>query len=370
MAARQRPTMAEAGRRRPPTPAAPVEGRASRRPRGRTINGRSRRTLEAAAGAWFDELAALGRSTATIHAYQTAVRHVLPALSTARRPADLVRELPAGIAASTRQTYLSGVRGFVGYLAETGNAWARGLAALPTATAAPGLPRPIPAAALVLLDAAARQVPLAFGDRRAYRLVRLLYLVERVTGIRTADALALDCGDVDLADGAERLNLKPGKNGQARPVDIVRGSRPSDQLVRALAGRLAKWPHGPAVPLFYSRHGGRWSGRQARRAWSAFARRAGAPGFTLHQLRHTRASELAAGGMSPHQLRRVMGWSSLHMATIYVDAGDTRAAIARAQAAGPVARPARSKITAGAGGARPGGRGSPGTPGGGSRRRR
>jgi len=151
-----------------------------------------------------------------------------------------------------------------------------------------------------LLDGAAAAGVDGARDLRDTALLELLY----GSGLRVAEASALDVDDLDLAQGRVRVW---GKGGKQRVVPL---SEPAaDALRRWLAdGRRAfATEASPAAALFLNLRGRRMTPRDARRALD---RRAVAPTHP-HALRHTFATHLLDGGADLRVVQELLGHADL-----------------------------------------------------------
>jgi integrase/recombinase XerC len=137
-------------------------------------------------------------------------------------------------------------------------------------------------------------------DLRDTALLELLY----GSGLRVAEASALDVGDLDLARGRVRVW---GKGGKQRIVPLTEPA--ADALRRWLAdgrGELATGAS-PAAALFLNLRGRRMTPRDARRVLD---RRAVAPTHP-HALRHTFATHLLDGGADLRVVQELLGHADL-----------------------------------------------------------
>ena len=119
-------------------------------------------------------------------------------------------------------------------------------------------------------------------------LVGLLY----VTGLRIGEALALSCGDLDLA--AARLTVRRGKLGKARNIALSLSATAA--LRRYLDARLGVPPNGRDAPLFIDTRGHRLSYDNACKRFRSMVRACGTGAGAacpprLHDLRHTYACD-------------------------------------------------------------------------------
>jgi integrase/recombinase XerC len=151
-----------------------------------------------------------------------------------------------------------------------------------------------------LLDESSSARPEGARDLRDTALLELLY----GSGLRVAEAAALDVDDLDLAQGRVRVW---GKGGKQRVVPV---SEPAaDALRRWLADgrRELATEASPAAALFLNLRGRRMTPRDARRVLD---RRAVAPTHP-HALRHTFATHLLDGGADLRVVQELLGHADL-----------------------------------------------------------
>jgi site-specific recombinase XerD len=151
-----------------------------------------------------------------------------------------------------------------------------------------------------LLDEPASAGPDGARDLRDTALLELLY----GSGLRVAEASALDVDDLDLAQGRVRVW---GKGGKQRVVPL---SEPAaDALGRWLADgrRELATEASPGAALFLNLRGRRMTPRDARRVLD---RRAVAPTHP-HALRHTFATHLLDGGADLRVVQELLGHADL-----------------------------------------------------------
>lgn len=156
--------------------------------------------------------------------------------------------------------------------------------------------------------------------------------------MRIGEALALRWGDVELTPGRESLRLRTTKGRADRNVPMMPGALLAELRRRHNAGVIdaSRDPaENPDLPVVLAAtvsswgHARAWSYRAALAAWSQFVKRHGVKA-TPHQLRHTRATELARAGVSPFVIRQLLGWRKLEHAARYCEPGDVRAELRRA----------------------------------------
>ena len=146
-------------------------------------------------------------------------------------------------------------------------------------------------------------------------------------GLRIAEALALDQGDVPAGDGPLRV---VGKGGKPRLVPLL-------PAVHAVLGAwLALHPsRGAGGALFVGARGARLDPAVAQRTLRIFRRLAGLPEHaTPHALRHSFATHLLAGGADLRAIQELLGHASLSTTQRYTSV-DTARLMAVWQAAHP-----------------------------------
>ena len=151
-----------------------------------------------------------------------------------------------------------------------------------------------------LLDEPASADPDGARDLRDTALLELLY----GSGLRVAEASALDVDDLELTQGRVRVW---GKGGKQRVVPL---SEPAaDALRRWLADgrRELATEASPGAALFLNLRGRRMTPRDARRVLD---RRAVAPTHP-HALRHTFATHLLDGGADLRVVQELLGHADL-----------------------------------------------------------
>ena len=163
--------------------------------------------------------------------------------------------------------------------------------------------------------------PVASGDDRmaldraiatAPQPYRLLFTLLRETGMRAGEVVALVFGDISLAAGREGVRIRDPKNGTERVVVLGPTATPKSLwLLRTQLKTLGGQP--THVPLVRSPRGTRVSYDALHYQWRLVCQAAqlvdttGKPRYTLHQLRHTRGSELVEQGQRLEIVQRVLG---------------------------------------------------------------
>lgn len=238
----------------------------------------------------------------------------LAGLSQSDLRAWLAQGHAAGHSNATRARHLSAVRTLFRYLARHHGLAnpAPGLLATPRARAP--VPRALtPAQAMDVIAGAGEDAGPDWQARDA-ALFTLLY----GAGLRIAEALALDVGDV----GAGPLRVR-GKGGKERLAPVL------PAVAAALGAWLRRHPApAPDAPLFVGQKGGRLNPGVAQRSMRLYRERAGLPTHaTPHALRHSFATHLLGGGADLRSIQELLGHASLSTTQRYT-AVDASALIA------------------------------------------
>jgi integrase/recombinase XerD len=153
---------------------------------------------------------------------------------------------------------------------------------------------------------------------------RLIFTILRETGMRVGEVLDLRVGDVVLDTGREGLRVREPKNRRERTV--VLGATATPRTMRGLRAHLRQMNTAqPHDILFRSNRGTTVSYDAIHYQWkkvcwaAGLVDKAGNPRYTLHQLRHTRGSELLAQGQSIEIVQRVLGHRDIRSTLLYAD---------------------------------------------------
>ena len=170
---------------------------------------------------------------------------------------------------------------------------------VPDATLAPRRPRRLPDAPKTseieqLLELAEGDAPLALRNRA---LLELLYSA----GLRSAEAVGLDLGDVDFEREAIHIH---GKGGKERIVPL--GEEAAHHVARYLHAARPALARGAVDALFLSARGRRLDTSTVRRLVRH-----------PHRLRHAFATHLLEGGADLRTIKELLGHSSLSTTQIY-----------------------------------------------------
>lgn len=147
-------------------------------------------------------------------------------------------------------------------------------------------------------------------------LFRLLF----ETGLRISEALALHVQDLDLTPDNEHL-IVLGKGGRPRLVLLD-----DPVLVKLLQRYLAymRYQRGPLFRAEKNGRGGPIRYQSVQEHWAYYCRQAGVA-CTLHQLRHSHATELVIGGVSLATIRKRLGHKNLQTTLRYAEQSDEAA---------------------------------------------
>jgi len=244
-----------------------------------------------------------GLSEATARAYASDLRSFASWLEgrdlrpddvDARALADWVADLGSGrrrLAPASISRRLAAVRSFLRFTF--------GPARVPDAALAPRRPRRLPDAPKLseiedLLELADGDSPLALRNRA---LLELLYS----GGLRSAEAVGLDLGDVDFE--RETVHIR-GKGGKERVVPL--GEEAAHHVARYLRDGRPALARGAVDALFLSVRGRRLDTSTVRRLLRH-----------PHRLRHAFATHLLEGGADLRVIQELLGHSSLSTTQIY-----------------------------------------------------
>jgi len=204
---------------------------------------------------------------------------------------DLGRPRPRKLAPATIARKLASVLSFLRFTLGPAN--------VPDASLAPRIHRrlpetPKPAEVDAALEALDGDGPLALRNRA---LVEVVYSA----GLRAAEAVGLDLGDVDF--DREQLHVR-GKGGKERIVPL--GEHAAHLLARYLHEARPELVRGAENAVFVSARGRRLDTSTLRRLFAH-----------PHRLRHAFATHLLEGGADLRTIQELLGHSSLSTTQIY-----------------------------------------------------
>jgi site-specific recombinase XerD len=204
---------------------------------------------------------------------------------------ELGRARPRKLAPATVARKLAAVRSLLRFTL--------GRAHVPDAVVSPRRPRrlpdtPKPAEVERALDALEGEGPLALRNRA---LVELVYSA----GLRSAEAVGLDLGDVDFE--REQIHVR-GKGGKERIVPL--GEEAAHLLAAYLHEARPALVRGAENAVFLSARGRRLDTSTLRRVFAH-----------PHRLRHAFATHLLEGGADLRTIQELLGHSSLSTTQLY-----------------------------------------------------
>jgi integrase/recombinase XerC len=176
-------------------------------------------------------------------------------------------------------------------------------------------PRPHRSIPAVLSEAEASQVIDALNGEEPEQLRdRLILELLYGTGIRVAELVSLDLGDLDRSRRVVRVL---GKGDKQRTVPY--GAPADTALQRWLTSGRPTWVTAASgQALLLGRRGGRLDQRAARRVVNeATAGLVAGTGLSPHGLRHTAATHLLDGGADLRAVQELLGHASLATTQIY-----------------------------------------------------
>ena len=157
-----------------------------------------------------------------------------------------------------------------------------------------------------LLAAPAGDTPLPVRDRA---LLEFMY----ATGVRVAEAIGLDLGELDLED---RTALVTGKGNKQRLVPVGRVA--IDALRAYLPHRMTlKGDRMDVGAVFLNARGGRLSRQGVWGIVRKAAARAGLTGVSPHVLRHSAATHMVEGGADLRTVQEMLGHANITTTQVY-----------------------------------------------------
>ena len=137
------------------------------------------------------------------------------------------------------------------------------------------------------------------------------------TGLRIGEALSLYVEDVDLTPDDEQLSII-GKGGIRRTILL------DDSHLVALFHRYLKamgYKQGFVFRAHKNYRGGSWRYQSAQARWIRYCKQAGVV-CTLHQLRHSHATELINNGVTLATIRKRLGHKRIQTTLRYAEQSD------------------------------------------------
>lgn len=210
-----------------------------------------------------------------------------------------------GLAPRSIQRRLSGVRSFMKYLIREGALRSNPGADIAAPQVARRLPDTLDADQMARLLQIEGNEPDTLRDRA---MLELFYS----SGLRLAELIGLDLGDVDLRDGTVRVT---GKGNKTRIVPVGRFARESLRAWLAIRDEAAA--AGEAA-LFVSNRGTRISPRTVQNRVRHWAQRAGLPRRVYpHLFRHSFATHLLESSSDLRSVQEMLGHADISTTQIY-----------------------------------------------------
>lgn len=280
--------------------------------------------------AYLDEYRARGIGAATINhtgsrldRWGLWLKQRRPRVSIERIDAEVITRYIASCssfrAKATVYGTLSTMRGFGDFLVRQGLwtisplRWMKG----PKVTAYSRLPKRVDQAHMQALWTEAARRGGEYGAHLWVTVLSLLY----GTGLRRGELERLNMDAFDRAAGTLRIDGR--KSGQERCVPLP------EMVLRCLEAYFPRRHnqlerHGQLgeAALLVSRSGARLTGQQISNAVHAMSRRAGVAIHSLHQFRHTCASDLLEAGVHVAQVQRILGHAVIATTVRYVHIAD------------------------------------------------
>lgn len=149
---------------------------------------------------------------------------------------------------------------------------------------------------------------------------RLLFRLIFETGLRVSEALTLHIEDLNMTSDDEHLRVL-GKGNKPRTVLLD-----DPKLVRQIRTYIKEggFHHGPIFRAQKNGDGRPLRYQSVQEKWAAYCKQAGVV-CTIHQLRHTHATELVNGGVSLATIRKRLGHKNLQTTLRYAEQSDQSA---------------------------------------------
>ncbi len=179
------------------------------------------------------------------------------------------------------------------------------------------LPKRIDHGHLKALWAAARRRRHEHSRYQALCILSILY----GTGIRRGELHRLDLSDWDPDNATLRVDGR--KTGHARSIAVGEGVwRCIEAYLPRRHNQLEKLGRLEEPSLLINRDGRRINGQNVRVMIRHLAKSAGVPDVTIHQFRHSCASDLLEAGVTLPEVQRILGHVSIGSTIRYVDITD------------------------------------------------
>lgn len=200
-----------------------------------------------------------------------------------------------GIGKATIARKLAVLRSFFQYLLREGKVSINPAKQIAT----PRQEKPLPH--FLTADQAARLVLLPQGEGWMVQRDRAILETFYACGLRNAELVALQKGDLDFEAGMVKVF---GKGRKERLVPI------GPKAIHAIKGYLKDCPHSGEI-LFMNYRGGRLTGRSMSRIVKKYMLGIDKPSLSPHSLRHSFATHLLEGGADLRSVQEMLGHASL-----------------------------------------------------------
>jgi integrase/recombinase XerC len=210
-----------------------------------------------------------------------------------------------GLGARSVARRLSAVRTFLNYLIETGVVKNNAGVHVQAPKAPRRLPATLDADQVASLLAISGDDPVTLRDRA---MLELFYS----SGLRLAELVGLNLGDVDSADRTVRVL---GKGSKARVVPVGKQALAALRDWLAVRGELAR---SGETAIFVGHRGARVNPRIVQQRVNEWAKRQGTPmGVHPHMLRHSFATHVLESSRDLRAVQEMLGHASLSTTQIY-----------------------------------------------------
>jgi site-specific recombinase XerD len=179
------------------------------------------------------------------------------------------------------------------------------------------------------MEALWREATSSRGDYRRHLYLTVLALLYG-TGLRRGELERLDVGSWDRSEGVLRIDGRKTGRERSAPVPEL-AYRCLEAYLPARHNHLERIGRIEESALFVGRAGGRLTGAAISHAVHGLSRRSGIPLASLHQFRHTCASDLLEAGVRLPEVQQILGHQGIATTVRYVHVADPqrRAAMAR-----------------------------------------
>jgi site-specific recombinase XerD len=262
------------------------------------------------------DLAYTNRSPHTLRGYATDLAELVGFYkgSPQRLDADALREfgkLHAHLAPATRARKQAAVSSFLTRAYRHDRIKTNPMLKLERVQRTPRTPRPLPRA---YIEAVLAVIPPK--QRRDRVLFRLIF----ETGLRIGEALQIHVEDLSLTRDNERLTVV-GKGKHERTILLD-----DPHLLKELRAYLKAmgYTHGFLSRALKNGDGEALRYQSIQQRWAGYCE-AAAVTCTIHQLRHSHATEMVNGGVSLGTIRKRLGHKSIQTTLLYAEKSDESA---------------------------------------------